>query len=510
MPSLWPHQERGVNSVLEAVARGVRRICLTCPTGGGKTRIACTLIDMLLSQGKRGVLYTNRKLLLDQLSGVLNDHGIYHGIRAAGYGHEEGADLGADLQVSSIQTEHSRVTRKGQWGLHDADFVIVDEAHLQKSSMAKALLKGHRDNGAWQLGITATPLGLAGMYDELIIAGTNSELRACGALVPAIHYGCDEPDLRHIGRVVVGQDLTERQNVRAIMVPGVFGRVLDHWRRLNPEQKPTLLFAPGVAESIWFAEQFQEAGIPAAHIDGQEVWVNGNLTRSSREARADVLRMSENGTIRVLCNRFVLREGIDAPWLAHGILATVFGSLQSYLQSGGRLLRAHHSLDSVVVQDHGGNWHRHGSLNADREWRLEYTDAIVAGLREESLRRKDSPEPATCPQCKRILVSLKCSCGWESKTGKKSRPVIQADGTLREMVGDIYRPRRETRIPNADEVWRKIYYRASKAGMTFRQAESLFAKENNWGFPPRDLPLMPRKDIDWFRRVRDVPPENLR
>ena len=58
----------------------------------------------------------------------------------------------------------------------------------------------------------------------------------------------------------------------------------------------------------------------------------------------------------VLCNRFVC-AGIDAPWLAHGIFATIFTSLQSYLQSGGRLLRSFPGIDAVTIR-HGGNWWR--------------------------------------------------------------------------------------------------------------------------------------------------------
>src|SRR5262249_18752567 len=160
----------------------------------------------------------------------------------------------------------------------------------------------------------------------------------------------------------------------------------DSFERLNPLHRRTILFAPGVPESIWFAEQFVKKGVSAVHIDGENVWVNGTLYESSRTAREDVLAASKEGRIVVLCNRFVLREGIKAPWLVHGILATVFGSLQSYLQAGGRLLRAYPGLESVSLQDHGGNWWRHDSLNADREWRLEDTNTSVAGRREDRMR----------------------------------------------------------------------------------------------------------------------------
>jgi superfamily II DNA or RNA helicase len=416
------------------------------------------------------------------------------------------------VQISSLPTERSRVLNKQKWRIHGSGrqcLAIVDEAHLNTGPTARRIFQLHEEAGHTRLGFTATPLDLGDVYDHLIVAGTNSELRNCGALVRCIHYGPDEPDLRHIGRVPLGKDLTESQNHKAIMTPTIFGRVWTWFEKLNPEHRPTILFAPGVAESIWFAEQFVARGVSAAHIDGQSVWVNGKFHRSSREARADVLAGSKDGTIKVLCNRFVLREGIDAPWLAHGIFATVFGSLQSYLQSGGRLLRAYLGLLSVTLQDHGGNWWRHGSLNADRAWLLEETSSSAAALREDRFRAKSEKEPVRCPQCARILNSLSCPCGWEAKVWRKSRPVISVDGALREMPGDIFQPRRISQRPDAERVWKSIYFRAKNSDMTFRQAEALFAKENDWNYPPRTLPLMPIAERDWLRRVMDVPPQNL-
>ncbi len=501
----WPTQVRGVEGIVAARKAGHRVILLTSPTGGGKSLIMCDTIDLSLEGFERSVLYTHRKMLTEQIVRVMEKHGINHGVRASGWE----PNLRADVQVSSIHTEHHRVMKRQRMDLHDANLVIVDEAHLQKGNSAQAILKRHYEDGADILLFTATPIDMAmiaGVAPFLVVAGTNSELRQCGALVPALHYGPDEPETKTIKKQP--WEYTENDVRKIIMVQGIFGRVLTEYNRLNPERLPSILFAPGVKESIWFAEQFRAAGIRSAHIDGNECWIDGELHPTNRDIRDQILAESKSGSIKVLCNRFVLREGIDAPWLAHGIFATVFGSLQSYLQSGGRLLRAYLGLPSVTIQDHGGNWHRHGSLNVDRVWNIEFTEGMIHGMREERLRKKEESEPFLCPRCKKVLMAPRCPCGFT--VTRHSRPVVQSDGTIKEYDGDIYKAHRVLMKPNTLKLWEQCYYRAkqSKNNMTFRQARGLFMYENHY-YPPADLPLMPTNQVDWFRSVKDVPREAL-
>lgn len=507
----WPHQLRAVEQTLAAIAAGERTICLTSPTGGGKTRMACDLIEEWTAQGLKTALYTNRKLLVEQTGRVMDMAGIDHGKRAAGWQADEG--VAWPVQVCSIQTEEARVFKAGLWQLHDADRVLIDEAHLQKGPVARKIINKHLEAGAAIIGLTATPIDLGDLYDHLLVCGTNSELRECGALVPALHYGPDEPAMSRGIRAALGEDLTEKQNVAAIMREGIFGRVMEWFDKLNPARLPTLLFAPGVAESLWFAQQFEREGITAAHIDGSDVYYRGRLHRSNQGLREEVLDASRTGAVVVLCNRFVCREGVDLPHLAHGIFATVFGSLGTYLQAGGRLLRAHPGIERVTIQDHGGNWWRHGSLNDDRQWNLSYSSGMISGLREDRLRGKKDAEPYLCQECGRVLRGVKCfGCGWILPIGyKKTRAVVQSDGQLKQMVGDIYRPRRISQDPNGPKLWQRMYYRSctEKGSRSFRAAAALFAQENRWSWPCPTWPLMPKNELDWFRKVADVPREHL-
>jgi superfamily II DNA or RNA helicase len=377
----------------------------------------------------------------------------------------------------------------------------------------------HLSDGAIIIGFSATPLDLESLYDHLVVAGTPTELRGCGALVLANHFGPDEPDLdafRKQGKKfpTEGEDFSEILASTVMRSPTLFGRVSVAFEQTNPEHRATLLFAPGVRESLWFAEQFFAKGITAAHMAAGEVWMNGEWLATAtpaeeQDSREKVLRASKYGSVVVICNRFLLREGIDASWLSHGILATVFGSVQSYLQSGGRLLRAAPGKTICTIQDHGGNWHRHGSLNIDRHWDLRYTAGMVYQLRADRIRSKEEPEPWRCPVCMQIQTSRRCKCGYRPGP-KPSRPVVTTDEKLIELTGDIFRPVRIDQTPIGVKHWKQTYWRCKRAKLTFRQAIGLYARENGGAYPDPTWPLMPREEMDCYRLIADVAMDRLR
>lgn len=539
---LWSHQEYAISEALQAIRAGEQRICICGPTGSGKTREMIEIIEQLVAMGFWVPIFTHRQMLVDMLRKELTAAGIPFGMRAAGYG----TDPDQPVQVCMIQTERVRtVDRTGStlWaphGLkdgHERVCAVWDECHLMTSPTCREMMDLYVAHRGVNLGFSATPVNLWPAYTRLIEAGSVSGCRACGALVLAEMFAPDEPAMERIrGRtgtgIPLGTDLSEAEVVSAMMSPTIFGRVVQHWLRLNPQMLPTILFGPGKAESLWFAEQFafpqmrapefqHYPAVSAAHIDGETVWCNGKSLRTSPEARRAVLEAHQAGEIKVLCNRFVMREGINMPWLRHGILATIFGSLKSYVQAGGRLLRADPASgkESVIVQDHGGNYWRHGSLNADRQWDLRATDGQISYQHAERFRSPPDGQlpprqPFVCPQCTKVLTGKKCiRCGWElPAAGRRSRPVIEIDGSLTLRDADVFRPRRRMKDrEKAARLWESYYWRAVKHSWnpTFIQLETTFAKENGWDYPPTDLPYMPRDRSDMLLKVRDVPREAL-
>lgn len=495
----WPHQTRMVQQTIDAIERGVVKFVATAPTGAGKTRYMLRIAEW----GEPTVVYSNRRMLIEQLSENFEAAGIKHGVHMSGYGRT----VWQNVQIASVQSAHTW-WKSSQAELPEAKYVIIDEAHNETGKRFQELMEAHLERGAEAIiGLTATPIGLS-WYDELLVGAVTSELRKCGALVPAVVYAPDEPSMASFKPKTKGI-LQFKDEYKEVMLPVIFGRCIEHYHIYNPDQRPSIGFADSVASSQWFAERFTAAGVPSAHIDGERIWMDGESMESSRENRRRLAEASKNGRIKTVWNRFVLREGIDWPWLYHAMFACTYGSLKAYLQSGGRLLRNHESLDHVVVQDHGGNWWRHDSLNCDREWHLDDTENQIAGERAEKFRTKAEPEPITCPQCSAVRRGgASCSkCGFTYK-GKK-RLVIETDGSLREVRGDIYKPRKVSEAPEAHKTWIGCYFRCKRSGKTFAQARGLFMREMNYQVPGDDFPLMPKRPADWHRKVCDVPREEL-
>jgi DNA repair protein RadD len=532
---LWPHQSQCVSEALDRIESGSTALCLTSPTGGGKSTIIEKLLEAFVSQGHHCAVFTNRKLLTSQLSKGLNSAGIHLGVRAANF--ESWSDPNAPVQICSMQTEVARVLKKraraikravseedahADHKLFPATRVIIDEVHLNSGDQMTAIVREYQEKyQAAIFGFTATPLGVNHICDELIVAGNTSELRDCGALVVAHCYEPASFDIWKVRRTKSGiysqQELEDR--VKAIWSQHVVGHVFNHWKKLNPDGRPSLGMAPGVKESLGLATEFYRQGINAAHIDGEGIFVDGQYVRTTeQEARDALFARSKSGDVPIIWNRFVLREAIDLPWLEFLSLATPIASLTSFLQTVGRILRASPLTGKTIatVIDHGGAVRMHGSPNLDRDddWRKYFQEDADKITKDRIDHLKDpnsnEPEPITCPQCGMIRkTGAKCpGCHYEHP--QSIRKVIQEDGRLVKVEGDVFPKRRTKMFPNTESLWKQCYFRCmnAKKPMSFNQARGLFKYENHY-FPPTDLPFMPKNATDWSRKIKAVDKSQL-
>lgn len=438
----WPHQERTAVRIIQEFAH-TRSIVGALPTGAGKTLLVAALTKFFGDRNRGVAIYNNRRTLTKQTSDVLNGHDFEFGVRAASMKKQQ--NLHANVQVASIQTDIRRVIDQDVWKLHDASLVIVDEAHRNMGPKVQELIQRYLAKGARVLGLTGTPIGMSSVYKDIVVGCDNSELLEIGAHVPMRCFSVAEMDVDQIKRVRTGEDgeFSGTQIAKQLWSQQVVGKIYEEWKRLNPFGNPSLAACPGVGEAVWLAEQFLAKGHRVAHIDGNEVIVNGErYTNDSKgEVRNQVLEDAKKGEFDLVSNCEVLQEGFDWKELRHVILARPYGSLANYLQVVGRGIRGCEGKDECILQDHGGNVLRHGLPNDNRDWAelFSMSEKEIASQRKKDVGEKPEKEPIVCPKCGVVRTEgNRCpSCGQASNA--RVRTIIQQDGTLKE-VGPMFKP----------------------------------------------------------------------
>ena len=538
----WPHQQRGVDQTITALSNGTSSVCLTAPTGSGKTQMQIALTQWGIRRAQNVLCLTNRILLTDQTQRVFRGEGIPVGVISASMPYLERSDL--SVQIATIQTILARRRAESSYWV-DADLVLVDEVHQQASGESAELLNEYKTRGHRVCGVTATPLGVSNVCDKLIVAGRTNDLQRQHILCFASWFAPSELDTRKLVKGKVDLSLSENdarktwgplrggEQVRTRIV----GNILENYQKLHPGLTHTLAFAPGVKESLWAAQFCCGRGIRALHIDGSDFWCDGKLydRKTNEDQFQEYMAEWRDGAIPIIWNRFVMREGIDEPQIKCILLATPVGSYRSFLQMVGRGLRTDASKDKCLVIDYGGNWWRHGSPNVNVDWESVYEcddPDTLSKNRVAKIRETGESVGFGCPVCGVILAPkyqriLECPhCHSKLHGGKASRPILQADGTLTQVTGSPISQWKILQRPENQIMWEQQYWNAVKkhgGDVTFNELYARFGFKTavNAGtrerpafwkmfYPPRDLPLMPERANDWHRTVGEVAMDRLR
>lgn len=484
-------QTDGVASVWKLWESGVKRVCGVGVTGFGKTNVAIQIAREAQAKNLKWLFLSHRRLLFGQTHKRFMKEGVDHGCRASGYSdYYHPNKIG---QLAMIPSERASVKELQNREYHDAQVIIWDETHANKTGYAQELHDYYNSLGRWQLGLTATPVGVGHLYDQLLSFGLPSEMRRIGAVVPFQIYAPDEVDLKDVTRISSGEYSRTALSKR-FCIQQVVGSVIDHIKEYNPEQRPTLLFAPDVAASFWFCDELIAAGITAAHVDGNDCYLGEKyedgeriVYRSSQKMREFIESLHQDGTITVVCNRFVFLMGVDWPWIEHVVFATAFGTFEMWLQACGRGGRqyVHTGKQSATITDHGGNWHRHPSPNTDIPWTLETTNESIAKELKDRREAGTEHEPMLCPKCRRpqkqefFIKAGRCiypDCG--AIFAKSVRIVIQTDGKLKKVTGSTTKIKKQ--VTEAQKLWNNMVFgsRNSKSNRpsNFNQIKANFER----------------------------------
>lgn len=420
MVTLRPYQVNALSRLRGEVSLGHRRVLLVAPTGAGKTTIAGEIISGAASKGNKCIFLAHRTELIEQCSGRLDDMGVTHGIIQGG---SKRHNPEAMVQVASIQT----LIRRDHF---DAQIVIVDEAHRSTSPTYITLLERY-DNPV-VCGLTATPyradgkgLGMVDrgkgkdpfeLYQSLVEVAGVQELIDLGFLVMPTVYGAPEVDMSEV-RVTAG-DYNKKDTAKAMEGTVLRGDLLKNWAQkcsvatgtsaeFDPEGRLvktdcnacTVVFAPSIRHSHIIVEQFKNAGVAAAHIDGN----------TSRDERKKILQDLRDRVLTVVSNYSLLGEGWDLPHLEAVIGTRPTRSRNLVKQMIGRLMRPDDDKRFAFLFDHADWTRNHGFVNEP--------EAFSLTGRENRPRKGSAGAPVReCPDCMalcHISTPVCDECGFE-------------------------------------------------------------------------------------------------
>lgn len=429
--TLRDYQARAKQDLRAQYREGHRSGILVCPTGGGKTTVAASVIYDAIAKAKNAVFLAHRKELIEQCSNRLDDSGIDHGIIKAG---NPRVNPSLQVQVASIQTLVRRVVPKDGELLPrekpPVDLFIIDECHRAEAPTYKKVLSYYPN--AAILGLTATPhrsdgRGLGDMFDFIVEASTPAELTERGYLVPARVFSTPLlPDFSKVKKKL--GDFAQGEVEKLVDRPQLIGDIYGHWKE-HAHDRQTVIFAASCIHAQHIARAFLDKGERAEYLDGD----------TPEEIRSAILARLDSGETQILVNVGILTEGWDNPKVSCVVLARPTESLVLYLQMVGRGLRTLPGEDGwpkerwgerkkkdCIILDHGGNTVRHGFVTEAREWTLEGNKG----------QKSSHAKLITCPKCYAIFEGRACpDCGTVPKAAEQIRAAMpeQKEGKLQEI-----------------------------------------------------------------------------
>lgn len=388
MQSLRPYQTEALQRARRSLMTH-RRSILVAPTGAGKTTIAAEIVRLSQAIGRRSLILAHRKELTDQLAARFEQFGVQAGRIQAG--------KRSAVRQTTVASQPTLVRRMAN--LPHADLIIVDEAHHAVSNGYKKLLDYYERNGAYILGLTATPARLDGkplgdIFSDIVDVIPMQSLIDQGYLVQPRYYVAKDALIKTTGVRTVAGDYNSGQLFKANDNVKLYAGVVRNYHRFAAGRR-TIVFCINIDHAVQTAQAFMAEGYNAAVL-------HSNLSTNDREA---ILKSFSKGDIQILCNVNILTEGYDLPAIECVILNRKTKSIPLYMQMVGRGLRPSPGKTDLIVIDHGRNVLDLDPVESARPWTLEgkvKKDDGVAPIKE-------------CPACGSLVAASArfCECGHE-------------------------------------------------------------------------------------------------
>lgn len=381
------YQQTFYDRIRHSIATGHRRIMCVAPCGSGKTVVIQKIIESAQQKNNTVLALCHRREIIDQLTE-----------RLAPY---------PNAAVGMVQTITRRLS-----DMPEPSIIIIDEAHTAKSASYLRILEHF--SRSYVLYFTATPQrtdgkGFADIADDMVDSVSVRWLIDNGYLTPFEYYA--PKTLLDASELTIKQGEYDGKQATALLdKPKIYGDVLTCYRKYADGLK-TIVYCSSVEHSEKIAQAFNDAGIPAAHIDG----------KTPKQTRADIIRKFRTGEITVLCNYSLIVEGFDVPDAGCVICLRPTQSLIVHIQSVMRCMRIAPGKNRAVILDMVGNYERHGLPDDDRQWSLQGRDKRTRHKSENTVKAR------VCEKCFRTYAGSGAVCPYCGHNNGKTRTEIEQD-----------------------------------------------------------------------------------
>lgn len=366
---LRPYQAEGIQEIRKLFAKGIKRVLFHLATGGGKTLCFCTMIKGAAKKDTKTLVVVRGIKLVHQASDRLTREGVAHGVIQGKHTY----NMHLPTIVASIDTLYAR-----KW-LPEADFIVIDEAHLSFGAGYEWFLNAYKDK--FILGVSATPhdrkRGMRHVADAVVYPISAEELIKQGYLCKMRYF---EPSRIDRSKLEISShgDYTEKSMTELMSEPRIMGDIVRNWIE-NGQNRPTFLFCSSIKHSKEMCRRFSEAGVIIEHLDA----------KTKDTERNAIIERLVAGKTQIVSSVGVLTTGVDVPTLSCLVLARPTMSYNMHIQILGRGTRP--AKPDCIVFDHVGNIREHGCIEDEKPCNL---DAIPRSAGKES-----PPRMVTCESC---------------------------------------------------------------------------------------------------------------
>lgn len=398
MFDLRPYQKDLITKVVKSMKSGHRKIVVQSPPRTGKTVVMAEIARRTTDKNNRVMFIIHRKEVLDQAVNTFKQQSVRSDLLTAGM----------------VQTLTRRVEN-----LPEPQLILIDEAHHVLAKSYMRILE--RFPNAFVLMFTATPvrtgrLQLDQVADDLIVGQSIKELTEQGFLAP-FRYFQPPGDFDHslLKRSSTGDYTTE--SMQEAMSVKIFGHIVKQYQKIAKGMQ-AVVYTYSVDSAIKVANEFNEAGISAAEVDGTTTAIE----------RDRIVTQFKNKKLKILVNVNLFTEGVDLPDVDCVIMARPTTSLALYLQFSMRCLNPRAGKMAIII-DHANNFKKFGYPDDDRDWKKAVRSE---NKKSKSLLKNPGLSIVTCEFCFAVVKTSevkegKCPvCGSFIRT-QKTKPVSDVD-----------------------------------------------------------------------------------